>query len=137
MKMWMLAIATLSIAACTAHARSPEPVPVDRVDCAHCRMLISTENGAGEIVSPRDDTRFYDDVACLAAAYRPGDVAFVRVGGGWSDTTSAWFAQPLNAHTAMASGYVAFTTEADARAADRDGRALVWDDVVKATGERR
>ena len=30
-------------------------------------MLISSERGTGEIVSPTDDTRFYDDVACLAA----------------------------------------------------------------------
>ena len=51
-------------------------------------MLISTERGGGEIVSATDDTRFYDDVACLAAdwANRSGDVgAYVHVGGGWSD----------------------------------------------------
>src|SRR5690242_10075131 len=71
MKIWWaamaLALAASSTIACTAQAKSPEPVPVDRAECARCRMLVSTEAGAGEIVSDHDDTRFYDDVGCLAA----------------------------------------------------------------------
>jgi hypothetical protein len=99
-------------------------------------MLISTENGAGQMLSARDDTRFYDDIACLAADYRRGDVAFVRVGADWSDATVTWFARTVNARTPMASGYVAFATESAARAIDREGRALSWDEIVEA-GERR
>jgi hypothetical protein len=100
-------------------------------------MLISSESGAGEIVSARDDTRFYDDIACLAADYHAGDIAYVRTGNAWSEATAASFARPQNARTAMASGYVAFATAAEARAADRDGRALGWGDIVGAAGEGR
>ena len=127
--------------ACTAQARSPEPVPIDRVECARCRMLVSTEIGAGQIVSARDETRFYDDLGCLAADWtaRSAEATpFVRVSSGtWLDARTAAYAQPSSARTAMGSGFAAFATAAEARAADRAGRALQWDDVVKAAGERR
>jgi nitrous oxide reductase accessory protein NosL len=101
-------------------------------------MLISTESGGGEIVSATEDTRFYDDIGCLAAdwAAHHGEArAFVRIAGGsWSDAQTASFAQPADARTAMGSGIAAFRTAADARAADRAGRALTFDDVMHPTG---
>jgi hypothetical protein len=104
-------------------------------------MLISTESGGGEIVSATEDTRFYDDVGCLAAdwAAHHGEArAFVRVAGGrWSDAQAASFAQPANARTAMGSGIAAFPTAADAGVADRAGRALTFDDVLHLTGAHR
>ena len=124
---------------CTAQARSPEPVPVDRVECARCRMLISTEIGGGQIVSSKDDTRFYDDIACLAAdwaAHADNTRAFVRVDDRWTDALEASYARPAAARTAMGSGVAAFPTAARAQAADREGRALTFDDVVKMTGAR-
>jgi hypothetical protein len=104
-------------------------------------MLISSEAGAGEILSPSDDTRFYDDIGCLAAdwdAYRAGARAFVRLSGGrWEDARTASYARPGHAQTAMGSGFVAFETAAAARSADRDGRAMTLDDLVRLNGERR
>jgi nitrous oxide reductase accessory protein NosL len=101
-------------------------------------MLISTEAGSGEIVSAREDTRFYDDIGCLAAdwaAHHSEAQAFVRIGGGsWSDAQTASFAQPAGARTAMGSGIAAFHTAGDARAADAAGRALTFDDVMHPTG---
>ena len=105
-------------------------------------MLISDEAGAAEIVSARDDTRFYDDLGCLAAdwqhqvkadpAFGSGATAFVRVsGGGWSDVRSAFFARPDGARTAMGSGLVAYATRDEAQRADRDGRALTWAEVAR------
>jgi hypothetical protein len=104
-------------------------------------MLISSESGAGEIVSASEDTRFYDDVACLAADWArrpPGAHAFVRIAGGsWSDVYAASYAQPSEAHTAMGSGLVAFASIAEARAVDRAHRAWTFDDVVRQTGALR
>ena len=142
MKMAALMIASLWIAGCAAQARSPEPVPVDRVECARCRMLLSSEAGAAQIVSTRDETRFYDDVGCLAADWserlRRGASAagtstpFVHLrGGGWRDARTAWFARPPAAHTAMGSGLVAYESADEAKAADRDARALGWDEVTR------
>jgi nitrous oxide reductase accessory protein NosL len=104
-------------------------------------MLISAERGGGEIVSATDDTRFYDDIGCLAAdwAAHHGEArAFVRIEDGkWSDAQAASFAQPADVRTAMGSGVVAFPTAAEARAADRTGRALTFDDVMHLTGAQR
>ena len=104
-------------------------------------MLISSESGGGEIVSATEDTRFYDDIACLAAdwAAHHGEArAFVRIAGGtWSDAQTASFAQPAEVRTAMGSGIAAFPTAAGARAADRTGRTLAFDDVLHLTGAER
>lgn len=101
-------------------------------------MLISTDSGGGQIVSADDDTRFYDDIGCLAADWqaRSGNGrAFVRIAGGrWSDARDASFARPAAVATAMGSGIVAFALVAEARAADREGRALTFDDIVRASG---
>lgn len=134
-------IGVLTTAGCSAQARTPEPVPLDHAECARCRMLISTEAGAGEILSSREDTRFYDDIGCLAADWgRRGDrdsVAYVKLAaGGWREARSAWFAQPAAARTPMGSGFVAFATPSEARAVDGQGRALAWNDVVLNAGAR-
>lgn len=104
-------------------------------------MLISSESGSGQILSSSEDTRFYDDIGCLAAdwtAHRGDARAFVRTsGGGWADAQGASYAQPAGARTAMGSGVAAFATVADASAADRAGRALTFDDVVHLTEARR
>jgi len=100
-------------------------------------MLISSDTGAGQIVSRRDDTRFFDDVGCLAAEYRDGDAAYVHVGGEWIDVTAAFFAKAQSARTAMGSGIVAFTDASDARIADASGQAMTWTDVVRSIGGRR
>lgn len=100
-------------------------------------MLISTEQGTGQIVSAKDDTRFFDDLGCLIAEFSSrvqkdsaySGTPFVKLSNGWADARSAWFAHPADAHTAMGSGLVAFATADEARRADADGRALSWDEV--------
>ena len=103
-------------------------------------MLVSSEAGAAEIVSSHDETRFYDDIGCLAADWRTSHdsvTGFVRTAEGWLDVMSASFAQPVAARTAMGSGFAAYRTSDEAAAVDRDGRALTWADVVRLTGEQR
>lgn len=88
-------------------------------------------------MSAHEETRFYDDIGCLAADWRArsGDGrAFVRIAGEWSDATDASFARPAAVATAMGSGIVAFALVAEARAADREGRALTFDEVVRMSG---
>jgi nitrous oxide reductase accessory protein NosL len=119
----------------------PEPVPLDRAECAFCRMLVSTERGAAELVTPDADTRFYDDVGCLAAdwtSHSSGAHAFVRAEGGeWIDAAAAVFAKPAGARTAMGSGLVAFASAVDARAAGAEAAIMTFDDVVGAAGAGR
>ncbi len=103
-------------------------------------MVISTEVGTAQVLAAGEDARFYDDVGCLIAdrGARSGSAhAFVRVAdGSWIDTETASFARPASARTAMGSGIVAFATIAEARAADRAGRAWTWRDIQEtSTGD--
>jgi hypothetical protein len=94
-------------------------------------MLISTETGTAQIVSADADTRFYDDVGCLAAdwaGHGSGDRAFVRVASGdWIDAADAVYARPGATRTAMGSGLVAYRSPADAAGA----ATLTFEDVVR------
>jgi hypothetical protein len=97
-------------------------------------MLISTDSGGGEIVSATDDTRFYDDIGCLAAdwaSHHSDARAYVRIAGGWRDVQSVSFAQTTDARTAMGSGVVAFLERDEASSVDRAGRALTFTEVVR------
>ena len=126
---------------CATRVPSPEPVPVDRAECAFCRMLISTERGAAEIVPIDGDTRFYDDVGCLVSDWHDHATlgrAFVRIEGGpWVDAESAAYTKPDGARTAMGSGLVAFASAADARAADASATVMTFDDIVHGAGAGR
>jgi nitrous oxide reductase accessory protein NosL len=104
-------------------------------------MLISSEDGSAELLTAASETRFYDDVGCLAADWskrRGKDVAFVHLSGGrWIDARQASYARPGDVRTAMGSGFVAFAMVDEARAADRDGRVFSFDEVVRAEGGTR
>ena len=103
-------------------------------------MLISTDEGAAEIVAPGEETRFYDDIGCLAAdwaSHRHPATGFVHLrNGDWSEVQIASYARPASVRTAMGSGLVAFATSAQARAADWTGQSLTWGEVVRQAGER-
>ena len=125
---WMMAA---TCGGCMSRMPSAERLPVDHVECARCRMLISTEVGSAQIVSADADTRFYDDVGCFAADWAKharGDRAFVRVAtGAWVDAAEAVYVRPGAARTAMGSGLIAHRSAADAAGA----ATLTFDDVVR------
>lgn len=103
-------------------------------------MLVSNDVDGGEIVAAGEETRFFDDIGCLAAGWKArheNATAFVRVDGTWSDAGAAWFAESQSVRTPMASGLRAYATADAARANDRAGRALTWDDVLGRTGGTR
>ena len=126
-------MAALLAAGCTG-SLGPQPVPIDRAECARCRMLISSDATGGQIVAPHDDPRFYDDIGCLAAdaARLAGDArAYVRTASGaWADARTAAYARPPGGRTPMGSGVIAFETAAAAQAAAPDTPILTWHDVV-------
>ncbi len=100
-------------------------------------MLISSEQGAAEILPADGDTRFYDDVGCMAAdwtAHASSARAFVRLANGqWLEAGSAVFARPAGARTAMGSGVVAYATRADAESAGAS-EVQSFADVVRQAG---
>ena len=128
------AIAVSGLAGCGAAPHGPEPVPVDRVNCARCGMLISSEANAAQSRATGQATRFYDDIGCLAAdpAARTEETQrYVRlVSGGWATTEAAHFARSQRAQTPMDYGILAFGTAEEARANDADKQARNWLSIV-------
>ena len=101
-------------------------------------MLISTEATGGQVVSTREEPRFYDDIGCLAAdmagssgSDTHGRRTYVRTrAGAWIDAGSAAYARPPGANTPMGSGILAFETIEAARAAAPGANPLAWVEVI-------
>ena len=133
---WVLA-ATVFASGCGSRSLEPEPVRIDQAHCAYCDMIISDERNAAQAVSAREDTRFYDDIGCLVrdpSARRPGARLYARAAGdtAWLPVETAWFALPAGLQTPMGYGLAAYATEAEAKGADRDGRAFRFADLAAA-----
>ncbi len=135
---WMglaLGLAALATASCSSGALEPQPLALDAVNCARCGMMISDARHAAQAVAPGQDPRFYDDRGCLAedAPELPaGARLFVEhdAGSGWIDVHDAFFAVTSDARTPMGHGLTAFRSSEEAARADRNGRALSWNDVL-------
>jgi copper chaperone NosL len=109
-------------------------VPVDKVNCARCGMMISSETQSAEWVAAGEETRFYDDIGCLATdAWSAGEggARFVHADGArWAPAESVFYARPANVSTPMGYGVVAFSSREEAAARDRQGRARAWSDLA-------
>lgn len=133
-------IAVWLMASCGAARPVPEPIPLDRANCARCGMLISSDANAAQSQTDGQPTRFFDDIGCLAA--EPAGHAdttrryVLLTSGGWATTDAAWFARSLSARTPMDYGVLAFATADEARAADRDRQAHQWPAIVTLAKSR-
>jgi hypothetical protein len=100
-------------------------------------MLISSDRGAAQIVSAVEETRFYDDVGCMAAdwpAHSTRARAFVRAANTWVDAGSASYTRSAAARTAMGSGVLPFASATDARASSAAEPVMRFEEIVRATG---
>lgn len=130
----LLTAALAVFAACGRGKLDPVAVPVDRVGCARCGMLVSDLRAAAEAVYADEDPRFYDDVGCLAAdreAAGGRSELYVETGRGWVRAGEALYARPEAARTPMGYGFVAFADRREAESRDSEGRARSWDEVVR------
>ncbi|RPI57620.1 MAG: hypothetical protein EHM55_01155 [Acidobacteria bacterium] len=97
-------------------------------------MLVSSDANAAQSRVPGEATRFFDDVGCLAADTKSraeGTTRYVHLAsGGWISTDTAFFAVGHLTRTPMDYGVLAFGSRSEAEAADRDGRARLWPDVI-------
>lgn len=128
------------LASCGTAPHGPEPIPLDRVNCARCGMLISNDANAAQSRVDGHPTRFFDDIGCLASgpvAQPDSTRRYVRLASGaWSATDAAWFARSATARTPMDYGILAFDTADEARAADRERQAHQWPAIVALANTR-
>ena len=125
---------------CGRRSPAPEPVPVGQVNCARCSMVISREAQSAQWVVPGEETRFYDDIGCLAtdsSQEATGGARFVQADGGWRAAEAVFYARPPGESTPMGYGVVAFQSREQAAARDQRGTARTWGDLVAELAAER
>ena len=115
-------VGVLAAVACSA----PGPAALDtRSDaCAWCRMAVSDQRFAAQLVAPAEDPRFFDDVGCLANYLRAkqglpkGAHAYVadHRTQAWVEAGAAVYSKLETIETPMGSHLVAHADAASRRA---------------------
>ena len=112
-----LVVGVMSIVTVACAGGPPAPVSLDtRADvCADCRMAVSNQAFAAQIVAPGTEPLFFDDIGCLAAylghhtRLPPGAIAYVadHHTGEWVAAVSALYTRNLQIATPLSSHVIA------------------------------
>lgn len=119
-------------AACAGGVPPPAPLDTRNEACRYCRMTVSNQRFAGQIVAPGEEPLFFDDIGCLSGYVKekPGlprsAVSYVadHRTGQWVPVATAVVTSVEGLDTPMASHLVAHASPAsrDADPAARGGR---------------
>jgi copper chaperone NosL len=128
--------AAVLVAAC-AHTLAPAVLDTKNDACAFCRMIVSDERTASQIVAPLEEPRFFDDFGCLASylasAKLPADaIVFVA-----DHRTKEWVRADAAIFTRLAgsAGAMGSRVVAHASAASRDQEPDAADGTTVAVAE--
>jgi copper chaperone NosL len=124
-----LAIA-LAAAACTSGAPAPAALDTKNEWCGFCRMAVSDQRFAGQLVAPHEEPRFFDDIGCLGRyvsgtkALPPGTIAYVadHRTKAWAPAAGAVYTRVAGLETPMGSHLIAHADSAS-RDADPEAKA--------------
>jgi copper chaperone NosL len=133
-----LLLALCLAAGCTA-APEPRPIAYGSDVCDWCRMTITRESLAAQIVPARGAVKRFDEPGCMlrhAAAAAPGaqDRLWVHdaASGRWIDARTARFVVPSRDVQGMMYGVLAYADHAHAEAARGDGSVVSLDSLLAA-----
>jgi copper chaperone NosL len=139
----------VAVVSCGGGPPPPAVLDTRNETCAYCRMAVSVQRLAGQIVAPSEEPKFFDDIGCLRDYLRqhpapaPGTVAYVadHRTGEWVAADRAVFTRTRAVQTPMASGLIAHLDMSSRdRDADAAGGAIVPADGILgplASGARR
>ncbi len=133
--------------ACFSGPPGPAALDTRNEQCAFCRMAVSDPRFAAQLVAPSEETRFFDDIGCLAgylkamASLPKGAAGYVadHQSKAWVRAEVAVYTQVPTLETPMASHVIA---HADLTSRDRDlaakgGRPLTLQEVYGTQGPPR
>jgi copper chaperone NosL len=120
---------TTAVAACGGGVPGPATLDPRHDACRSCRMTVSDQRVAAQVVAPGEEPLFFDDIGCLAAYVRDeprlpqGAVAYVadHRTRGWVLAASATYTRVAHLETPMSSHLVAHV-DAASRLADPDAK---------------
>jgi copper chaperone NosL len=144
MKRWLPAALLVSLIVAGCADDGPPNVRYGQESCARCRMIVNDDRFAAAAVTPSESLKF-DDVICLVEFLeeKPDYAGKLWVRGyqsaQWHDARAAYFAYGPKLQTPMASGLAAVATqpEADALAAEWNGKTLRFAELAKFLAEKK
>jgi copper chaperone NosL len=133
----LLSVLLLS-AACD---RGPQEIRIGQQECDHCRMMISQEQFAAQLITQQGRQYAFDAIECMAALVDSGDGRELDVHslwvpdflnpGNWMEAESAWYLQSDGLRSPMALNFSAYSNEDFARSQQSEfgGDVVRWVDV--------
>jgi copper chaperone NosL len=126
----LLAVGMLMAVACGGSRPAPATLDPKNDVCAWCRMAVSSQRFAGQIVTPGEEPLFFDDLGCLVTylgqrkTVGPGAIAYVadHRTGAWISAAAATITRVDGLSTPMGSHLIAHESPAS-RDADPAARA--------------
>jgi copper chaperone NosL len=109
----------LAVVACGQDVPQPASLDTRNDACARCRMMVSEQRFASQVVAPGEEPKFFDDLGCLRGFLKEtppaaGAVAYVADyrTGAWTRAARAVYVRHEEVQTPMASHLLAFADEA-------------------------
>lgn len=142
-RLFALLLAAFALA-CGSSDVPPAPLDTRHEQCANCRMAVSSQRFASQIVAPGTEPMFFDDLGCLRtyiaerAPLPPGAIVYVadHRTTEWAAARTAVFTRAPQIETPMSSHLVAHAS-ADSRDADpaaREGADVKREDILGTQG---
>ena len=128
------------VVACSSGAPEPVQITLDEEACHQCRMAISQQEFAAEIVTTAGSVFYFDDIGCMKRWISDNQLPetaglFVsdydtRI---WLDAKTALYVRSSKLATPMQYGLAAFETRATAKTAAKrlEGEVLSWSQVLE------
>ena len=123
-------VLTLCLVGMACQSGTPPPADLDTAHeaCAYCRMIVSDQRFASQIVAPGEDARFFDDLGCLGNYLKTAQLPSRAIVYVADHRTTAWVRADRAVYTradtltaAMGSHFVSHES-AQSREADPDAK---------------
>ncbi len=125
-----------------AVACSQEPVEIHYAsdECAHCRMMITDDQFAAQLITEKGKAYKFDAIECLAVYHRKNQselsgsrlwVSNYNEPGTWLDAVEAQYVKSEVIKSPMGASLLALPTKEAAleHVKDKPGRLLLWNEV--------
>lgn len=121
-------------------SQEPAKIHYGSDECAHCKMMITDEQFASQIVTDKGKAYKFDAIECMAVYHRnnrnnlTGAILYVsdyNEPGNWLNVKEAHFVKSEVVNSPMGESLLAFPSEKEARehVAERPGTLLKWAEV--------
>ena len=123
-------------------ACSQEPVEIHYAsdECAHCKMMITDDQFASQLVTEKGKAFKFDAIECMAVYYRENEVELdgarlwvsnYNEPGSWLDAFEAQYVKSEVVKSPMGESLLALPDKeaAEEHVDERPGRLLLWDEV--------